>query len=162
MNGPDSEGTLEDDALALQQALTDLIRVYQFRDRDAVWCYDISLGQSHALDRLSRLGALTLNEFAASLFLEKSSASRLAGALERKGLITRKPHPEDARRVSLELTRRGLALSEKIKQDLIVERADVLSDLTPQERKAVVRSLARLADAATARVDTSAGACTRV
>ena len=47
---------LQEDATALQEVLTDLIRVYRFRDRDAVWCYDISVGQSHALDRLQRLG----------------------------------------------------------------------------------------------------------
>ena len=36
---------LERDAAALQRVLTDLIRVYQFRDRDAICCYDISTGQ---------------------------------------------------------------------------------------------------------------------
>jgi MarR family 2-MHQ and catechol resistance regulon transcriptional repressor len=153
---------LQEDATALQEVLTDLIRVYQFRDRDAVWCYDISVGQSHALDRLQRLGGMTLNDFAASLFLGKSSACRLADALERKGYMSRRPHPEDARRVLLDLTKRGRALSEKITQEMVEERAQILADLAPQERKAVVTALARLAEAATARVDTSSGGCVRV
>ena len=69
---------LERDAAALQRVLTDLIRVYQFRDRDAVCCYDVSTGQCHGLERLAKRGPMSLNEFAASLYLEKSSASRLA------------------------------------------------------------------------------------
>ena len=153
---------LHEDALALQEVLTDLIRVYQFRDRDAVWCYDISVGQCHALDRLHRLGAMTLNEFAASLFLRKSSACRLADALEGKGYMSRTPHPEDARCVLLDLTKRGRALREKIKQELVGERAQILADLTPPERKAVVGAIARLAEAATSHVDTSSGGCVRV
>ena len=162
IEAPTGDETLAEDALALQEALTDLIRVYQFRDRDAVWCYDISLSQSHALDRLHRLGALTLNEFAASLFLEKSSACRLADALEKKAYLKRRPHPDDGRCVLLDLTKRGRALTERIKNELIEERAEILSDLSPPERKAVVRSISRLADAATARVDTSSGGCVRV
>ena len=80
---------LQRDAVALQRVLTDLIRVYQFRDRDAVCCYDVSIGQCHGLERLAHSGPMTLNEFAASLYLEKSSASRLADGLERKGYINR-------------------------------------------------------------------------
>lgn len=152
---------LERDATALQRVLTDLIRVYQFRDRDAVCCYDISMGQSHGLERLANRGPMTLNEFAASLFLEKSSASRLADGLEGKGYIERKPRQDDARYVQLELTKRGRTLHDQIERDMIEERAQVLGDLTPEERKVVIESIARLSSAACARVSTEAGCCVR-
>ena len=80
---------LERDAVALHRVLTDLIRVYQFRDRDAVCCYDISTGQSHGLERLANHSPMTLTAFAASLFLEKSSASRLADQR-----VLQQPQPE--------------------------------------------------------------------
>ena len=152
---------LERDAAALQRVLTDLIRVYQFRDRDAVCCYDISMGQCHGLERLAERGPMTLNEFAASLFLEKSSASRLADGLEKKGYIRRKPRVDDARYVQLELTKRGSTLHDRIERDLLEERAQVLADLTTQERKLVIESIARLSDAACAGVSTEAGCCVR-
>lgn len=152
---------IRDEAVALQEALTDLIRVYQFRDRDAICCYDVSPAQSHALERLAHRGPLTLNELAASLFLEKSSASRLMDGLERKGYITRKPHPEDGRCVRLDLTKPGRTLQQKIERDLLEERARVLADLSPDERQAVVESIGKLARAASALVDTSGGSCTR-
>ncbi len=153
--------SLERDAAELQRVLTDLIRVYQFRDRDAVCCYDISTGQCHGLERLANRGPMTLNEFAASLYLEKSSASRLADGLERKGYIQRKPREDDARYVQLQLTKRGRTLHDRIERDLIEERAQVLADLNAQERTLVIDSLARLLDAACAGVSTEAGCCVR-
>lgn len=152
---------LERDAAALQRVLTDLFRVCQFRDRDAICCYDVSIGQSHGLERLANGGPLTLNEFAASLFLEKSSASRLADGLERKGYIKRKPREDDARYLQLELTKRGKVLHERIDRDLIEERAQVLAALSPQERTLVIESIARLSGAACAGVSTEAGYCVR-
>ena len=152
---------LERDAAALQRVLTDLLRVYQFRDRDAVCCYDVSMGQSHGLERLANRGPMTLNEFAASLFLEKSSASRLADGLERKGYIERKPGLHDARYVQLELTKRGRTLQHQIERDLLEERAQVLADLTSEERKLVIDSVSRLFSAASAGVSTDGGCCVR-
>ena len=152
---------LERDAAALQRVLTDLIRVYQFRDRDAVCCYDISMGQGHGLERLANGGPMTLNEFAASLFLEKSSASRLADGLEKKGYVRKRPRVDDARYVQLELTKRGRTLHDRIERDLLEERALVLADLTSEERKSVIESIARLSGAASARVSTEAGCCVR-
>ena len=104
---------------------------------------------------------MTLNEFAASLFLEKSSASRLADGLERKGYLKRKPRADDARYVQLELTKRGRTLHDRIERDLIKERALVLADLSAEERTLVIESIARLSGAACAGVSTEAGCCVR-
>ena len=144
---------LRSDAAELQEALTDLVRAYQFRDRDAICCYDVSIAQSHAIERLERHGAMTLNELAAVLYLEKSSASRLADGLERKGYITRRPHPEDGRYVQLELAKPGRALAAKLKRDLVEERAEMLADLSPRDRRTVIRLVSRLAEAAATSID---------
>lgn len=95
---------------------------------------------------------MSLNEFAASLFLEKSSAGRLADGLERKGYIKRKPRADDGRYLQLELTKRGRSLNARIERDLIEERAQVLADLTAEERSVVIDSIACLSRAASARV----------
>lgn len=152
---------LERDAAALQDALTALIRVYQFRDRDAICGYDVSSAQSHALERLAAQGPLTLNALAAALFLEKSSASRLVDGLERKGLVVKRPNKDDARSVLLQLSKPGRGLWDKIRRDLIDERAAILTDLGPAERAVVIQSIARLAEAAAHRVDAQRGACAR-
>lgn len=157
-----SEQSIDSDARALQRALTDMVRVYQFRDRDAICCYDVSPGQSHALERLAMEGPMSMNEFAGSLFLEKSSASRLADGLERKGYITRKPRPDDARFVQLELTKPGTALFHKIERDLLEERRQVLAGLSPRERAVVIGAVEKLAELAASGVRADGGYCARV
>jgi len=157
MEAPTPENDLRTDALDLQEALTDLVRAYQFRDRDAICCYDVTLAQSQALERLGRHGPMTLNEFAGALYLEKSSASRLADGLERKGYITRRQHSEDARYIQIELAKPGRALAQKLLNDLVDERSEMLLELTPAERRTVIRSIEKLARIAAAGVDTSCG-----
>lgn len=40
------------------QAVVDLVRVYQFRDRDRICCHDISVTQCHALEALVEHGPM--------------------------------------------------------------------------------------------------------
>src|SRR5437764_14408754 len=100
-------GALDRDALALQHAVADLVRVYQFRDRDRICCHDVSVTQCYALEALVRQGGMSMNDLAARLYLDKSTASRVVDALERKGYVTRLPHPEDRRAVILEASAAG-------------------------------------------------------
>lgn len=139
--------TLRADALALQQALTDLVRAYQSRDREAICCYDISLGQSHALERLTREGPMTMSEVASALFLEKSSASRLVDGLVKKGYVVRRADPDDGRSVRIEVTKRGRALSERLEEDLVAERSALLADFSDRERRTIVSAMGKLAQA---------------
>ncbi len=138
---------LRADALALQEALTDLVRAYQFRDREAICCYDVSLGQSHALERLLREGPMTMNEFAAALFLEKSSASRLVDGIVKKGYATRRPDQNDARYVRIALTKPGRVLAQRLEEDFVSERSALLSDFSERERGTIVKALGKLAAA---------------
>src|SRR6185295_17411735 len=80
---------LEVDATSLHEALTELVRVYQFRDRDRICCHDISVTQCYALEALLRRGPSGLNELAAELYLDKSTASRVVAALQRKKYVSR-------------------------------------------------------------------------
>ena len=98
---------LRNDAERLHEALGDLLRVYQFRDRDRICCHDLSVSQCYALEALVRHGPLTLNELASQLYLDKSTASRIVDGLEQKALLKRLTHPEDRRAVHLKATARG-------------------------------------------------------
>ena len=73
---------LDRDAAELHRALTDLIRVYQFRDRRRICCHDISVTQCYALDVLAAQGPVLLRELASALYLDTSTASRVVDSLE--------------------------------------------------------------------------------
>src|SRR5712691_1403662 len=100
----------KDEAAGLYAALSDLVRVYQFRDRDRICCHDISVTQCYALEALIRRGSSTLGQVAAELYLDKSTASRVVGSLERKGYVSRSSHPDDGRALALKATAAGQRL----------------------------------------------------
>ena len=148
---------LDKAALALHRAVTDLLRVYQFRDRDKICCYDVSVTQSTALDVLARRGPLQLNELAAELFLDKSTASRVIDALQRKGYVERMPSLDDRRAVVLRTTASGRTLNEQIHSDLVEQQRALLCDLDPALRMTVANVVQRLAAAAEARFCAASG-----
>jgi MarR family transcriptional regulator, 2-MHQ and catechol-resistance regulon repressor len=156
-----SANRLEADAAQLHDALSELVRVYQFRDRDRICCHDISVTQCYALEALIRRGPCGLNELAADLYLDKSTASRVVGTLERKGYLQRASHPEDGRAVVLTVTTAGRRLCERIRKDLVAEAKGLLQDIEPQVRKGTARLLLRLARAAAVRsgVTPGSGCC---
>jgi DNA-binding MarR family transcriptional regulator len=153
---------LERDAEELYAALSELIRVYEFRDRDRICCYDVSVSQCYALEELVRRGGMTLNDLAGRLYLDKSTASRVVDALERKGYVERSPHPQDRRAVLLEATEAGRILERTIRESILAEERQLLADFDPEIRQAMTRLIARLARAAAGRVEASGGSCCRL
>ena len=87
---------LQQQVEAFHEALSDFVRAYLLGERDQICCHDISLTQCYALEVLLRLGPSTLNALAAELHLDKSTASRVVAALQRKGYVGRGEHPADA------------------------------------------------------------------
>lgn len=157
--GPAPADRLERDAEALHSALNELVRVYQFRDRDRICCHDVSVTQCYAIEALVRRGPSGLNDLAADLYLEKSTASRVVATLERKGYVTRSPHPEDGRAIVLGVTAAGRRLHDRIRKDLVNEAKGLLQDFEPEVREGAARLILRLARAAAARSGVSGPSC---
>lgn len=157
-----ADPALKRDTRAFYAALSDLIRVYQFRDRDRICCHDVSVSQCYALQALVERGGMTLNDLAAHLYLDKSTASRVVDALERKGYVERSPHPDDRRALVLAATEAGRELHRRIQRDLLAEEESLLAGFDPEIRRAMTQLLARLARAAAARVEAGGGSCCRV
>jgi MarR family transcriptional regulator, 2-MHQ and catechol-resistance regulon repressor len=142
---------LDRDASALQAAVADLVRVYQFRDRDRICCHDVSVTQCYALETLVQQGAMRLSTLAERLFLDKSTTSRVVSALVRKGYVEQRADAKDGRATTLSATRQGQRLCARITDDLVDQQKQLLEDLDPEVRAGVVQVLRRLAQAADAR-----------
>ena len=146
-----TDAHLEHDAAELQAAVADLVRVYQFRDRDRICCHDISVTQCHALESLVEHGPMRLSALAERLFLDKSTTSRVVGTLVKKGYVEQGADAEDGRAIALRVTRQGRSLCARITDDLVEQQRLLLQDLDPEIRSGVVEVLRRLARAADAR-----------
>src|SRR5918996_5720968 len=92
---------LHRDAVALQAAVAELVRVYQFRDRDRICCHDISVTQCYALETLVEHGPLRLGELSDRLFLDKSTTSRVVRSLVKKGYVKQHADARDGRATAL-------------------------------------------------------------
>lgn len=154
-----ADPSLAADAAALHRLLVDLKRVYQFRDRDQICCHDISVTQYWALEALERGGTLTLNELAAQLYLDKSTASRVIDALERKGYVKRSRHRNDGRALALNATPAGRQLFIRIDTDIQAYERRLIASFEHEVRVSLVELLDRLVEAAAAGVRASGGTC---
>ncbi len=139
------------DAEALYEAVNQLIRVHQFRDRDRICCYDVSVAQCYALETLVKQGPLRLQTLAQEMFLDKSTASRVIDSLERKGYVTKIEDVSDRRAVQLEPTVAGRKLYQTIRADLVAEEAGMIEGMAPEVLDASLKLLRQLTRAAQAR-----------
>ena len=151
---------LDRDAAALQQAVADLVRVYQFRDRDSICCHDVSVTQCYALETLVMHGPMRVSVLSERLFLDKSTTSRVVNTLVRKGYAEQRADATDGRATMITATRQGQRLCARITSDLVDQQKQLLEDLAPEIRAGVVQVIQRLAHAADARFRSGvAGSC---
>ena len=146
-----SAADLHRHAQALQAAVADLVRVYQFRDRDRICCHDVSVTQCHALEMLVEHGPLRLGALAERLFLDKSTTSRVVSTLVKKGYVEQRADAADGRATALHPTATGRRLYNRITDDLVAQQEQLLQDLDPDVREGVVHVIRRLARAADSR-----------
>lgn len=100
----------------------------------------VTLSQISALSSLHKCGPMTPGELAAREGVQPPSMTRVIGALEDLGYISKRAHPNDGRQVIVELTEQGLGY---IEADISAREAwlDVrLSELDEDERAILARA----------------------
>jgi MarR family 2-MHQ and catechol resistance regulon transcriptional repressor len=143
---------LETDAAAVYDVMTEMLRIYQFRDRDRVASHGLTVTQAYALDIILRRGELTAKDLALELALEKSTVSRLIDGMVANHLVERSGHPRDARSALLCATPLGRRLYTAFRRNIVRENADALRELAPAQRATFIETLRRFTDAAKLRI----------
>jgi DNA-binding MarR family transcriptional regulator len=95
----------------------------------------LTASQIAALATLDRDGALTLGELAAREHVRPPSMTRITGALEELGLVSRTPHATDGRQVLFAVTPRGAKLLADDRKRRDVWLCERLARLTPEEQE---------------------------
>ena len=153
---------LTQDSEDLYEALNQLVRVHQFRDRDRICCYDVSVTQCYAVETLVKRGALRLQVLAEEMFLDKSTASRVIDTLERKGYVSRVEDDEDRRAVRIQATDAGRELYEKIRAGLIAEERAMIENLSAEARQGALSLLRQITRATEIRCGLASECCPAV
>ncbi|MHC4429921.1 MAG: MarR family winged helix-turn-helix transcriptional regulator [Planctomycetota bacterium] len=128
----------------LQEVFAELVRGYQFRDRESICCHGVSISQCYALDSLERQGPATMSELAGRMSLELSTMTRIVDRLVDGKLATRAADPEDRRVCCVKITRQGRALVARIRAELVEEHEQVLREIPPESREAVISAVGHL------------------
>jgi DNA-binding MarR family transcriptional regulator len=138
---------LVEQAEQLHQALTHLVQRYQFRDRNDICCYGISVSQCYTLEALGEHGTLTMQALATHLHLAVSTVTRVVDTLVDKGLVARHIRVKDRRVCEVALTSSGTALLHTIQGELIAREQAVLERLPSASRAHVIWAIKALSHA---------------
>lgn len=109
----------------------------------------LSMTEWAVLGRLVRNGPATTAELARAESVKPQSMGTTVAALEELGLVERRPHPTDGRQVNIEVTEKGLATRQSIRDAKIAWLAGEVKGLSNEERETLFRAgaiLRRLAE----------------
>lgn len=92
-------------------------------------------------------GSLCPHEIGDRLLVTRGTVTGLVDSLERRGLITRHPHPEDRRMVTVSITKRALDLMTELLPGHFANEREMLAGLTDREKDTLVRLLGKVQNA---------------
>jgi DNA-binding MarR family transcriptional regulator len=95
---------------------------------------DLSASAAFVLNRVCREGPVRLTTLAAKEGISQPSMTQLVQRLERHGLITRLPDPDDGRAALIGITAQGRSLLDDRKRIRRERLAQLLATLAPDER----------------------------
>ena len=135
---------LAEQAERLYSVFAELVRRYQFRDRDQICCYGLSVSQCYTLEALAAGESLTMSDLALRLCLKISSMTRVVDHLVAEGLVRRVEDRSDRRVCRVQLAAKGRALFHKVQSGLLKEYEQVLAKVPADSREAVIEAMAHL------------------
>jgi DNA-binding MarR family transcriptional regulator len=86
----------------------------------------------------------TAGELTHAALITGGAVSQRLEKLERAGMVTRHIHPEDRRRIEVELTPAGMQLVDSVLAELMEHESKLLDELSDQEQDDLRRTLKRL------------------
>ena len=138
---------LSEQADQLHRAVTALVQKYQFRDRNDICCYGISVSQCYTLETLREEGALSMQTLAERLRLAVSTVTRIVDQLVDKRLVERQSDARDRRICQVHLTTEGQRLLHIIRNELLAREQAILQRIPATSREHVIWAIAELSRA---------------
>ncbi len=121
--------------------LVELIKKYQFRDREQVVCHGISVSQCYILETLHTFGELTAGELAHKMHLSVSTITRVFDQLAKKNLVKRSKSPHDKRVHLCQLTSAGEDMYQKIWAKVFLSEKNILENFKTEHRELLISFL---------------------
>jgi DNA-binding MarR family transcriptional regulator len=110
-------------------------RIIMHRFTEALEPFGIRPRHVAALIELRDRGELTQQSLCGQLHVDPTNLVAILNELERNGYATRRRDPEDRRRHLVEVSKKGLAVIEKVSEVMDGVEAELLKDFEPAERE---------------------------
>jgi DNA-binding MarR family transcriptional regulator len=128
----------------LVEAFWSVARQLRRAAADALAQWDISPSQARALGVLAHHDEARLSELADHLHIAARSATEVVDGLEAKGLVRRRPDPQDRRATLVEPTERGAELNAAIRTARGSQAERLFDQLSATDRAHLARILRKL------------------
>ena len=127
---------LEIAVIDFTQAVGLLVR----RVRAAAASHELSLTEAAVMARLAKDGPATIADMARAESMKPQSMGAAIAALEKMGLVERKPHPTDGRQANIELTAKGAAVRKSACDAKRMWLAQAIAQLDERERQTLFKA----------------------
>ncbi len=124
--------------------IVELVKKYQFRDRNKVVCSGVSVSQCYVLETLSTFGTITVQELADRMHLKISTITRVIDQLVKKNYVNRIKNPKDQRFRLLEITKDGRKIHRKLWSTVFASEKAIFEDIEPENREDAIDLLRKL------------------
>jgi MarR family transcriptional regulator, 2-MHQ and catechol-resistance regulon repressor len=127
---------------ALDDALTDLAKLYQFRSIEEQLYAGLTVSQSYYMRDLYFKGPQSMSALATMLGVRLSTMTGVIDQLEGKGLVERQDHPEDRRSLQVRLTAEGRKLYQHAHEAFLEHLTPLVEDRSSAECDRIISFLA--------------------
>jgi DNA-binding MarR family transcriptional regulator len=138
---PDTGG---DETLA--EAFRSVARQLRDTSQETLAPWDITPSHLRALRVLMRHGVMRLSELSDHLHIAARSTTEVVDALETRGLVERRPDPDDRRATLVEVTEHGTSVLDAIRTVRGTEAERAFGRLSQADRVHLARILRKLRD----------------
>lgn len=139
-----SDSTKNTEALRLWVVMNRASRAIEDRLRLQVEAHDLSMTEFAVLEVLLHKGPLPIGEVGDRVLRTSGSMTYILDKLAKRGLLRRRPCPDDRRVQFAELTDEGRALITAVFPEHAALIADLMSALSPEELRMAADLLKRL------------------
>jgi DNA-binding MarR family transcriptional regulator len=133
-----------EDITLVMDSLRALVRALRISTRAVEKEIGISGAQLFVLQQLQGAPARSVNELAERTSTHQSSVSTVVSRLVERGMVKREPSADDARRMEISITERGMALVTAAPRTAQIRMVDALRRMTPGQVHGLAEALEQL------------------
>jgi len=135
---------LDKQVAEFHEQIVDLVKKYQFRDRDQILGCGISVSQCYILETLHANGALTAGQIAEKMYLSISTVTRVVDQLVKKKYVIRSEDPNDRRVHLTKITSAGEKIYQQSWDNIFQSEKMILENFEPEKRELLIDFLKKL------------------